>query len=150
MPIIRPIMEWNLGSNVSDVLSLGPRTSAKLLRLGVQSVAHLLAAKPHLLSVRMADARITWKMVACWQRETRLRVDLPELNAGAARILAMAEFSSPTKIARSSPTELVTALERLDEEQREWAGWAPSRIPDFGEVSRWIAIAQDKIGHHAA
>jgi len=150
VPIIRTMMEWNLRSNVADVLSLGPRTSAKLLRLRVQTVGHLLGAKPHLLSVRLADAAISWKTIACWQREAKLRVELPHLDPSAARILAIAEFSSPGRIARCSPTELVAALEQLDGEQKQSVGWTRNSLPDFGEVSHWIACAQKKVKDRVA
>ena len=149
-PIIRPMMEWNLRSNVADVLSLGPRTSAKLLRLGVQSVEHLLVAKPHLLSVRLADERIDWKTIACWQREVQLSLSIPQLNACATRLLAVAEFSSLGKIAHCSPTELIAALEQLPAEQKKIAGRTDEGLPDFAEVSDWIACAQKNLRDRAA
>ena len=144
------MIAWTLHSNVADMLSLGPRTSAKLLRLGVRTVEHLLLAKPHLLNIRLNDERIGSKTIACWQREAALALALPQLGAKAARILVAIEFSSPQKIAHCSPTELVTALEQLEPEQKQAAGFAPDAPPDFVEVSRWIACAQRNLKVRAA
>lgn len=144
------MIEWNLRSNASDVLSLGPRTSAKLLRLGVQSVEHLLVAKPHLLSVRLADERITWQTIACWQREAQLILALPQLGAETARILAIAGFSGPQRVANCSPTELIARLEQFDPQQKQAAGLMADSLPDFVEVSRWIGCAQENLKDRAA
>ncbi len=144
------MVEWNLNSNVADVLSLGPRTSAKLLRLGVQSVGHLLVAKPHLLSVRLADDRIDWRTIACWQREAKLILALPRLEARAARLLAVAEFSGPQKIAQCSPTELIHVLEQLHVEQLKNADWNSDTLPGVTEVSDWIACALESCSSRAA
>jgi len=144
------MMEWNLRSNVADVLSLGPRTSAKLLRLDVQTVEHLLVARPHLLSVRLADERIGWKTIACWQREAKLLIALPKLSAGVALLLAIAEFSSPQKVAQCSPTELIAVLEQLGAEKMKSAGWKADALPGFAEVSDWIGCAQQILKDRAA
>ena len=144
------MIKWNLRSNVADVLSLGPRTSAKLLRLGVQTVEHLLVAKPHLLSVRLADERINWKTISCWQREAQLILVLPELGSQAVRTLALADFFSAQQLAQSSPTALLAKLEQLVADLKETEGMASVSLPDFVEVSRWIECAQTYLRNCAA
>ncbi len=142
--MIRSMVEWNLRSNVSDVLALGPRTAAQLLRLGVRTVEQLLVAKPHLLSVRWGDERVTWKTIACWQREAQLLLAAPDLGARAARILAVAEVASLQKLAQQLPLDLLSKCEGLDEAQRRAAGLSDQDLPHVSEVGQWIACAQQK------
>ena len=144
------MIQWNLRSNVADVLSLGPRTSAKLLRLGVQTVEHLLVAKPHLMSVRLADDQIDWRTISCWQREAQLTLAMPDLGDRAIRLLANLEIASPQHLNHYSPTELVAGMEQLQEWQLHSSGVSRSALPDVVEVSRWITYAQNCLKDVAA
>lgn len=136
------MIEWNLKSNVADVLSLGPRTSAKLLQVGVQTVEQLLVAKPHVLGVRLADDRINWKTISGWQREAQLTLALPKLSSDALRLLAMADYTTPRQIANSSPTEMIARLESIEMEAEG--------LPGFQEIGEWISVAQETVKNRAA
>ena len=131
---------WTLESNVADVLSLGPRTAGRLLRLGVRSVAQLLTAKPQALAERMRDARFTEETVADWQREAQLLLEVPTLAGNVARLLAAAGYASAQRVARATPTELLAAVEKL----------ANSPRPGVHEVNAWIQCAQQSLAERAA
>lgn len=141
---------WNYLSNAGDVLSLGPRTAGQLMRLGVRSVADLLAAKPQVIAQRLRDERFTAESVADWQREAQLLIEAPSLPIEAARLLASAGFSAAQRVARATPTELSAALEQLgDQPQRaNWISQQP--LPSVQEVNTWIRCAQQSLAARAA
>lgn len=131
---------WTLESNAADVLSLGPRTAGRLMRLGLRTVAQLLAAKPQAVAERLRDERFTEKTVADWQREAQLLLEAPALASDAARLLAEAGFASAQRVARATPTELLAACEQT----------ATSPRPSVQEASGWIGCAQQALAREAA
>lgn len=141
-PSIPRMTCWTYQSNVADVLSLGPRIAGRLMQLGVRTVTQLLAAKPQAVAGRLRDERFTSEIVADWQRETRLLVEAPGLPADAARRLAAAGFSSAQRIARCTPTELLSELEKscLAADASDWLQQQPR--PSVKEVNAWIRCAQ--------
>jgi len=138
--IIRPMAHWTLESNVADVLSLGPRTAGRLMRLGIRTVAQLLAAKPQAVAGRLRDDRFTAEIVADWQREAQLLLEVPTLAGNVARLLAAAGYASAQRVARATPTELLAALDQL----------ATSPRPSVPEVNSWIQCAQQSLADRAA
>lgn len=150
VPIIRPMAHWTFESNVADVLSLGPRTAGRLLRVGVRTAGQLLAAKPQAVSERLKDSRLNADLVADWQREAKLLIEVRGLPTDAARWLAVAGFSAVQRVARATPTELLAALEQLaDDPQR--ASWVSQQVkPGVKEVNTWIRCAQQSLDDRAA
>ena len=133
---------WNYQSNVADVLSLGPRTAGRLLQLGVRTAADLLAAKPQALARRLNDEKLSTETIVAWQGETQLLLELPELGADAARVLAAIGFASSDAIARTTPTELLAQWETSCRAQPERSWLSQSPRPSVGEVNLWIRYAQ--------
>ncbi len=131
-------------------MSLGPRTAGQLMRLGVRTVGQLLAAKPQAIALRLKDARFSAETIADWQREAQLVLDVPTLSTEAARLLAAAGFSSAERIARATPTELMSHVEQLAE-CPERVGWvAQLAPPTIAEVIAWIQCAQQSLASRAA
>ncbi len=141
---------WTHQSNVPDVLSLGPRTAGRLLRLGVHTVGQLLAAQPQAVVERLGDSRFNAETVADWQREARLLIEAPDLPTEAARLLVAAGFSAAQRVARATPTELLAAVEQLadDPERASWVSQQPR--PSIKEVNTWIRCAQQSLAVRAA
>jgi len=147
--IIRPIMQWNLQSNVCDVLALGPRTAGRLATVEIRTVAELLAAKPQTVVVRLCEGSITPDILIAWQYEASLIVALPQLPASAARLLAAAGFRSAERIGYCTPTELLAAIETT--QQKKPNGWlAKTTLPTVAEVGEWIHLARESKKSFAA
>lgn len=137
------MFQWTPQSNVADVLSLGPRTAGKLQRVGVRSVEHLWAAQPHEIARRLADHRISAQIISDWQREAQLILAAPQLSSAAVRILAAAGYGSLEKIARSTPTELLSAIESQGKEKN-------FSLPSISDLSDWIQCARMALTNLAA
>jgi len=144
------MIQWTWQSNACDVLSLGPRTAGRLATVGIRSVADLLAAKPLTVVERLQDERYTSATITSWQREARLIVELPVLPPDAARILGLAGYGDSERIARSSPTELLTAIESLCQSDDAPNWLRELKKPTIAEVCRWIGYAQESWTSSAA
>lgn len=133
------MMHWNLNSNAGDVLSLGPRTAGRLATVGIRSVAELLAAQPQAVARRLQGP--SSRVLVTWQCEARLILELPQLPATAARLLAAAEIGNADQIRRCTPTELFALLETAQQSHPE--SWlAETDLPTIAEISDWIHAAQ--------
>ena len=141
---------WNDQSNVADVLSLGPRTAGKLLQLGVRSAGEMLEARPSELARRFNEPRYSAELIAAWQRETQLLLELPKLAADTARVLAALGFSRAETVAKSTPTELLTVWETTQREQDAASWLQDSPQPSVREVNSWIQQAQQASAQRAA
>lgn len=141
-------MRWNLHSNACDVLGLGPRTAGILATVGVQTVASLLAVSAESIARRVGDAAITAKVLASWQAEARLILDLPELPTDAARLLGATGFHSAQQLRSSTPTELLADLEVAQQQSEGWL--STTSLPSIAVVSEWIMLAQSQEKSHAA
>ena len=139
--IIRRMMQWNLHSNVCDVLALGPRTAGRLATVGIRSVAELLAAKPLVVVGRLREVSISVDVFAAWQSEARLILALPKLPTMAVRLLAAAGLSSAERLGDCTPTQLLAAIETA--QQKNPVGWlAETALPTVAEVGEWIHLAR--------
>ncbi len=134
-------MQWNLQSNVCDVLALGPRTAGQLATVGIRTVAELVAAKPQAVASRLRETSITVAVLSAWQCEALLILALPQLQASAARVLAAAGYHSRERIAHCTPIELLASIETA--QQKTPGGWlAKTELPTVAKVSGWIHLAQ--------
>ncbi len=135
------MMQWNRNSNACDVLGLGPRTAGNLATVGIRSVAELLAASPRAVGRRLRGNTISAELLADWQCEARLIMALPELPADAARLLAVAGIGNAEQLERTTPTQLLAALETA--QQKHGDSWiAQAALPTIAEVSDWIRCAR--------
>ena len=142
--------QWTIHSNVADMLSLGPRTAGRLMQVGVRSVADLLAARPPSIAERLDDQRMSAATIEQWQREARLILAAPQLPPHAARWLAAIGIASRERIAGSTPTELLGALETAIKESDD-SGWLEKNLqPSVSELAVWIRCARSASTEEAA
>jgi len=133
-------MQWNLQSNVCDVLALGPRTAGQLATVGIRTVAELVMARPQVIAARIDKKSVTADVLSAWQCEARLILALPQLPTLAVRLLAAARFGSADRITHCTPTELLAAIETV--QQNNLNGWlAETTLPTITEVGQWIHLA---------
>lgn len=143
------MMQWNLRSNVCDVLGLGPRVAGLLATVGIRTVAELLAAKPQAVGGRLRDRSLTTSTITAWQCEAQLILALPELPSTAARLLAAVGLDQARKISQFTPTELLANFEAAQLQNPD--GWlAKTMLPTVAEVGNWIYLAQASENFHAA
>ena len=120
------------------------------MQAGVRTVADLLAVKPQAIGLRIGDEEFDSESIEAWQREAELVIAAPHLPSQAARVLAIVGFHNPARIARSTPIELLAAIEvAVDQEHR--ASWLRKNSrPSVSELADWIRCAQQSLTDWAA
>lgn len=134
-------MRWNHYSNASDALGLGPRAAGQLATVGIRTVAELLAANTEMAAMRLSKSTMTVEVLAEWQNEAALVLQLPELPSEAARFFAAAGIGSAERAKILTPTELLAALESAQKRSEGWL--AKIALPSVGAISEWITLAQN-------
>ena len=137
-------------SNAADILNLGPRTAGLLLTVGIRTVEQLLAAQPLEIEQRLSKSPIAAHTITVWQHEARLVLAAPELPVEAIRIFAAAGMSNLKKIASTTPTELLTALEVPASEKKLSNAAKKISAPAIVDVSNWIRSARKLLSDQAA
>ena len=74
--------------------SIGPKTAERLAKVGILTVADLIARGPGDIAKSLATRHITASLVHDWQDQTRLAMMLPNLNSLNASLLVEAGFRS--------------------------------------------------------
>ena len=141
---------WTEASNLADVLALGPRTAGQLMQLGLRTAGELLAANSQAVAQRLGDTRFDAAVISQWQRETKLRLEMPALVERGARVLAVLGIGSAERLAQTTPTELLALLDATAAADARLSWLSESPRPTVTEVNDWIRCAQQQLGKRAA
>jgi hypothetical protein len=128
-------------TNVVHAPSIGPKTAAKLAKIGIHTVADLLAADPVEAARELAAKSVTPEVVHSWQRQAQLVCQIPQLRQHDAQILVGSGYTRAEQIAEMQPEELlshVTAFCATDAGIRILGEHAP---PDLALVAKWVSRA---------
>jgi hypothetical protein len=93
-------------SPVVDAPSIGAATAGRLAKVGIRTVADLLAANPDSTAEECGEPRLAPAVIARWQSEARLACRLPNLRSGAARLLVACGLTEPEQVAGANIDEL--------------------------------------------
>ncbi len=129
------------GSPVEDAPSIGAKTASRLEKIGIHTVADLLAANPNAASTAIAVRYITPQLVTDWQDQARLVCCIPQIRGHDAQILVGCEWRDPAKIASADPAALLKNIQPFLESNAGERVIRSGKKPDLAEVSDWIRWA---------
>ncbi len=141
----RPALRLDLEDEVEAAPSIGRKTAARLAAVGISRVADLMAADPHDLADQLATRHITAAVVAAWQDQSRLMLEIPGLRVSHSQLFVGAGFRSVEEIAFADPAELSAAILKFAatrDGQRVLGSGSP---PDLEAVTGWIAAAGEAL-----
>ena len=98
-------------SPLDEAPSIGPKTAAHFEKLGIRTVADLLAAVPEIASKQIGLRHITPQLIRDWQDQSRLVCRIPELRGHDAQILVACSFRDPQTIASTDAVALLKTIE---------------------------------------
>ena len=127
---------------VVDAPGIGPKTAARFLKIGVETVADLLSGDPHDLADRLDTRWIVPEIVRDWQDAARLMCVVPNLHGHDVQILVAIGVTEPEDVVGLGPEDLLGLTEPLvttSEGEKILRGSTP---PDLAEVTNWIAWAR--------
>ncbi|WP_166819657.1 DUF4332 domain-containing protein [Thalassoroseus pseudoceratinae] len=136
-------LRFHLSKNdpVEDAPSIGPKTARRLEKIGIQTVADLLAADPEETSSKVAVRYITPQLVNDWQDQAELVCQIPEIRGHDAQILVSCDWREPAKIAAADPKELLASITPFVESKPGERIIRSGKKPDLAEVADWISWA---------
>lgn len=112
VPSSRSTPHWTLlpDSDVTALSGIGERAARRLKRVGVNTVAQLLASGAADLARRVGHRRVTEARVRGWQRQAELLCHVPDLGTEQARLLVGVGISSINDLRRISASALHASL----------------------------------------
>jgi len=136
-----PRYHLNRADNVVEAPSIGPKTAKRLERIGVHTVADLLAADPQLVAQRVNKTYVTPELVNDWQDQAQLVCSIPNLRGHDAQILVACGLRTAREVAAADPDELASAADAFCDTVEGQRVVRSGKSPDREEVGNWIAWA---------
>jgi len=133
----------DLEDPVIDAPSIGRKTAKRLNRVGIFTVADLLAADEEEVSNTLNVRHITPDTLLEWQAQTLLMVEVPGLRVHDAQILTGAGIRSAADLSSASAREVFrSAMDFLSTDSGARVV-RDDHVLHEEEVEEWIGLAQD-------
>jgi predicted flap endonuclease-1-like 5' DNA nuclease len=131
----------DMGSDVVDAPSIGPRTAERLVAAGIRTIGDLLAADPGVLAEELATDHIRARTVGDWQDQARLVCEIPGLRGTHAQLLTGAGFRSAKAIAEADPVRLSAAVLKFCQTSEGQRVLRSGDTPDLEKIKVWVTEA---------
>lgn len=130
-------------SPVVDAPSIGPKTAARLGKVGITTIGDLLAADVEETATALNVRYITADTLTDWQDQTRLMLEAPGLRVLDSQILVGAGIRSANDLANASARSVLKAATSfLETPSGSRVLWGSESKVDEGEVRQWIDLAR--------
>lgn len=133
--------------------SIGPRTAAKLIAVGVPRVRDLLLADGEELAAALQTRYITPQRIAAWQAQARLVCTIPWLRGTHAQMLVGAGFDTLDKVQAADRDKLCAAVAQFAGTRDGQSVLRSGPPPESSRIVRWAEFAQlaerDRASTHA-
>ncbi len=125
-------------SQVEAAPSIGPRTAARLSRVGIETVEDLLQCNAETTATLLDNRRITASIIEEWKCQAALVCTIPGLRGHDAQILVACGKSDADEIRDLSPENLYAIVQPFCETSEGTRIVRGGRKPDLKEVTDWI------------
>ena len=122
--------------------SIGPRSAARLIQVGIVRVHDLLAADPAQLSARLGARHLTPARMAAWRDQARLVCTVPWLRGLHAQLMVGAGFNTLDAITSANRNAMCAAILRFATTREGQSILRAGPPPDVERIVRWIDHAQ--------
>jgi predicted flap endonuclease-1-like 5' DNA nuclease len=125
------------GDEIEKAPSIGKKTAARLMKIGIETVDDLLKADPRDISSAVNVKWISAQEVENWQKQARLVCEIADLRGGHAQILVGAGIVSSRSLALLSGNELLSMMKLYCHGEGKNLR-ACERLPELARVEGWI------------
>ena len=130
---------------LEDAPSIGPKMAERFALLGIHTVADFIGHDPHDMAELLDDNRFDGEVLADWQDQAQLVMDIPGLRGGGAQLLVGAGYRSIHAIAEANPVDLsadVLTFAVSSDGKRILRDGTP---PDLEKIKTWVASATEAL-----
>ena len=131
----------NLDDDVVDAPSIGPKTSARLYKIRLNTVRDLLTCDPEDIAPQLNARHITADVLADWQDQARLVCVVPWLRGTHAQILVGAGFRDVAAINAADTNDIMAEILKFAATSRGQSVLRSGAPPEMEKVLAWIAAA---------
>lgn len=122
--------------------SIGAKTAARLIKVGIHRVSDLLAADPHEVAALLEHRYIGADTVREWRDQAKLVCDIPGLRGGAAQLLVGSGVRTALQLAEMMPGELITRIHMFSETDAGKRVLRSGKQPNLEKIKSWIESAK--------
>lgn len=129
-------------SPVMDAPSIGPKTAARLEKIGVRTVGDLLCVTPEDAAGKISAGHINAQVIRAWQAQARLAMGLAGMTSSAAQILVAAGADTLERLGafESGALQRELALVAATPDGQRMLRDAP--LPSVAQLEAWIEAAK--------
>ena len=142
-PQTRPLRFYlEITSDVEEAPSIGPKSAKRLARIGVHTVADLLAKRPEEIAARLSVRHVTPQVAEDWQHQATLVCRIPQLRGLDAQLLVACGWRTAESVARTQPDDMLAAVQTFGETPDGQRILRSGKPPDMKKVTNWMKWAQ--------
>ena len=139
-----------MDDDIVDAPSIGPKTATRFQQIGMTKVRDLMHADATATASKLETRHITATVVADWQDQSRLMINVPGLRGHDAQILVAAGIRTQTELRQASVAVLLKKVVEVAATTEGKRILRSGAVPDEAEVTEWIAAAQQMAEPKAA
>ncbi len=121
--------------------SIGPRLAERFASLGLSTVQHFLDHDADKLAERLADRRLDSSMLAEWQNQARLVIEVSTLRGTHAQLLTGAGYSTAQDVADAEPGQLCADVLKFAATTDGKRILRDGNPPDIEKIKGWVEAA---------
>ena len=110
----------------------------RLHKLGIRTVADLLACNPKQIASRLDDRRVSSETVTDWVDQSRLMCRVPQLRGHDAQVLVAVGFRTLESLEGLTAKQVFAKVGPFVKTKEGQRLLRRARTPDFDEVTDWM------------
>ena len=127
--------------DVADAPSIGPKTAARLRKIGIQTVADLLQTNPGDAEAALNQGWITEELFVTWQQQAALASEILNLRGVDAQLLVGVGISDAAELHSTDAPSILQLMTHYAGTSEGIRIVRSSRLPDQQRVAEWIQSA---------
>lgn len=131
-----------LDQDVVDAPSIGPKTAARLNRIGIETIADLVDAHSDDAVDALDTSWIDTELFQQWQAQSVLMLRVPGLRGHDAQLLVAVGILRPEQLQSQPPQQLLDDLLNFSDTDHGKRIVSGSMIPTLKEVLKWQSLSE--------